>query len=347
VPAVTNFFLSTAQAPGGGAIGLAKATVMLGSATAAANNATFTTDIARMIIPQSKAKRQFYIVIKPAQAARSVALARPEALPDTAGMMDAVTETQKDSPVAALTQPRARVGLIIPSVNRLTEAQFNHYAPEGLGIHVARGRVAGEPARTVAQLADEIAHAAGTLADAKPDLIVFHCTHTSMKEGIGGEARIIELIRRTTGIEALSTSSLVNDALRALGLKTLVVLSPYMSNAGIIDYLAAAGFTVVKDVALRCKTTADFETVTPQRWLELAIENDTPEADGIFLSCTNTTQIEAVAAIEAALGKPVVNSNQAVLWGCLKRLKDKLGGEAALPANLAPNLGRLMKDLQA
>src|SRR5271163_863788 len=179
--------------------------------------------------------------------------------------MDAVTD--KNRLGSELTAPLARIGLIIPSVNRLTEAQFNQYAPESLGIHVARGRVAGEPARTVAQLTDEIAHAAGTLADAKPDLIVFHCTHTSMKEGADGEARIIELIGRTTGIEALSTSSLVNKALRALGLKKLVVLSPYMSNASIIDYLAAAGFTVVKDVALRCKTTADFETVTPQRWL--------------------------------------------------------------------------------
>jgi maleate cis-trans isomerase len=254
--------------------------------------------------------------------------------------MDAVTEQER--PNAALTEPRARIGLIIPSVNRMTEPQFNHYAPDGLGIHVARGRVAGEPARTVAELTDEIAHAAGTLADAAPDLIVFHCTHTSMKEGADGERRIIDLIRRTTGIEALSTSSLVNDALHALGVSKLLVLSPYQSNADIIDYLGAAGFTVVRDVALKCKNAAAFEAITPQRWLELAKQNDSPEIDGVFLSCTNTTQIEAVAAIEQALGKPVVNSNQAVLWGCLKRLKAKLGDHEA-----PPNLGRLMKDLDA
>jgi len=253
--------------------------------------------------------------------------------------MDALTDKERP---ADLMEPRARIGLIIPSVNRMTERQFNHYAPEGLGIHVARGRVAGEPKRTVAELTGEIAHAAGTLADAHPDLIVFHCTHTSMKEGADGEARIISLIRTTTGIDALSTSSLVNDAMRALGLKKLVVLSPYMSNADIIAYLSAAGFTVVKDVALKCKSAADFEAVTPQRWLELARENDTPAADGIFLSCTNTTQIEAIEAIERELGKPVVNSNQAVLWGCLKRLKQKLGDGFAVP----PHLGRLMHDLE-
>ena len=254
--------------------------------------------------------------------------------------MDAVLE--REPLPAALTEPRARVGLIIPSVNRMTEPQFNHYAPEGLGIHIARGRVAGQPARTVAELTDEIAHAAGTLADAEPDLIVFHCTHTSMKEGTDGERRILDLIRRTTGIEALSTSSLVNDALHALGLKNLVVLSPYMSNAPIIAYLGTAGFKVVRDVALQCKSAADFEAITPQRWVELAKENDTPEADGVFLSCTNTTQIEAVAAIERELGKPVVNSNQAVLWGCLKRLKPRLGGTPDMP-----ELGRLMQTIDA
>jgi maleate isomerase len=254
--------------------------------------------------------------------------------------MDVIAE--KDRLDAALTEPRARIGLIIPSVNRMTEPQFNHYAPEGLGIYVARGRVAGQPNKTVAELSDEIAHAAGTLADAGPDLIVFHCTHTSMKEGADGEGRIIRLIEQTTGIKALSTSSLVKDALQAMGMKKLVVLSPYMSNAPIIAYLKAAGFNVVKDVALKCKAAADFEAVTPQQWLDLARENDTPEADGIFLSCTNTTQIEAVAAIEKALGKPVVNSNQAVIWGCLKRLKEKLGGTSELPA-----LGRLMSDLEA
>ena len=254
--------------------------------------------------------------------------------------MDAIVEP--GSLAGEVAEPRARIGLIIPSVNRMTERQFNHYAPGELGIHVARGRVAGEPVRTVAELGDEIAHAAATLADAGPDLIVFHCTHTSMKEGADGEARIIELIRKTTGVEALSTSSLVNEALRALGLKKLVLLSPYHSNADIISYLAAAGFTVVRDVALDCATPAAFEEITPQRWLDLARENDTPEADGVFLSCPNTTQIEAIAAIESALGKPVVNSNQAVLWGALTRLKDKLGD--AKPA--AP-LGRLMQALDA
>jgi tripartite-type tricarboxylate transporter receptor subunit TctC len=42
------------------------------------------------------------------------------------------------------------------------------------------------------------------------------------------------------------------------------------------------------------------------------------------------------------IDKPVVNSNQAVLWGCVKRLKSAL---APLPA--MPRLGRLMRHMDA
>jgi len=64
----------------------------------------------------------------------------------------------------------------------------------------------------------------------------------------------------------------------------------------------------------------------------------TPTA--FFLSCTNTTQIEAIAEIERALGKRWVNSNQAVLWGCMKRLKSTLGAPPPMP-----ELGGLMRHM--
>jgi maleate cis-trans isomerase len=252
--------------------------------------------------------------------------------------MDAVATIDRGL-TAQLAAPRARVGLIIPSVNTLSEPQFNHFAPAGLGVHVARARVAGEWKRPLPEMREEIATSAKLLSDCFPDLIVFHCTDSSMTQGPDGEGRILDIVREETGIEALATSRLVVDALQALGMKNLLLLSPYQSNENVIRYLRATGFNIVHDVALRLKA-AEFGTVTPRQWLELAREHDRPEADGIFLSCTNTTQIEAIEAIERALGKPVVNSNQAVLWGCVRRLKGKLAPLPPMPA-----LGRLMRDL--
>ena len=93
---------------------------------------------------------------------------------------------------SAGTLPRARIGLIIPSVNTFSEPQFNRFAPAGLAIHVARARVAGPWKRPLPEMAAEIATSAQLLAGCAPDLIVFHCTDTSMSQGPQGEGEILE-----------------------------------------------------------------------------------------------------------------------------------------------------------
>jgi maleate isomerase len=225
----------------------------------------------------------------------------------------------------------ARIGLIIPSPNRVVEPQFHHFAPPGLGVHVARARIAGQWRRPLAEMADEIVQAADTLADCAPDLIVFHCTDSSMHEGLAGEARLIDLIAARTGIAAQSTSRMVTEALHAVGARSVVVLSPYANNTTVTRYLGESGISVVHDVALGIPSDA-WGDVTPSAWLDLARDNHRAEAHAVFLSCINTRQIEAIAAIEQALGQPVVNSNQAVLWGAIERLRAKLPPVPPMPA---------------
>jgi len=236
-------------------------------------------------------------------------------------------------------EPKARVGLIIPSVNTFSEPQFNRFAPAGLGIHIARARVAGEWKRPLPELKDEIATASKLLSDIKPNAIVFHCTDTSMTQGPQGEGKILDIVQDATGIPAMATSRLVLEALQKLGMKKVVLLTPYKSNKAVIDYLTAAGIEVVRDVAMKLEAL-DFGSVTPAQWTKMSKEIDGPDVDGVFLSCTNTTQIDAIADIEKLLGKPVVNSNQAVLWGCVKKLQEKL-----TPLAPMPKLGRLMTQL--
>jgi maleate isomerase len=237
--------------------------------------------------------------------------------------MDAIVET-KQQDHRQLVEPRARIGLIVPSVNRQSEPQFNHYAPPGLAIHVARARITGQWRKPAVEMKDEISRSAAALADSGPDLIVYHCTDSSMREGLAGERQLIDIVRAATGIETVATSALVIEAMRALAIKSVVLLSPYLSNDVIVRYLNENGIAVRADVALKLQGH-EFAAVTPRQWLELARKHARDDVDGYFLSCTNTTQIEAIEDIELALGKPVVNSNQAVLWGALKRLTDKLG----------------------
>ena len=56
---------------------------------------------------------------------------------------------------------RARVGLIIPSSNRLSEPQFQRYAPSGVQLHVTRLRMTGPHKAPLDELLPRIADAAG------------------------------------------------------------------------------------------------------------------------------------------------------------------------------------------
>jgi maleate cis-trans isomerase len=247
--------------------------------------------------------------------------------------LDESVHSHKTDPIgirpADLMTPRARLGVIIPSSNRLSEPQLQHYAPNGLAVHVTRLRMTGPWHKPISALHDEIRAAAGALADSKCDVICFHCTGGAMEEGPEVEARVIELINEETGATALATGTAIVQALKALAIRSLVLLTPYRPavNEAERAYLGRLGFEVMHDIGLNLKGGDEYIHVPPERWLDLARDSIAahPGADGIFLSCTNTTQIEAIPAIERSTGKPCVNSNQAVLWAVTRTLAPKLG----------------------
>ncbi|HWP23337.1 MAG TPA: hypothetical protein VNM15_04005 [Candidatus Binatia bacterium] len=232
--------------------------------------------------------------------------------------------------------PELSVGLIIPSGNRLTEPQFNRYMPAEVGVHVARLRMTGKFRKPFDELKKYLAEAAEALSDTKPSLIVFHCTANAMENGLAHEAAIVETIEKASGCPTISTAQAITRAFDRVGIKKLVLVSPYVkaTNEQEIKYLSEAGYTVLHERGLGLESDA-YASVTPEEWKKVVKENARPDADGYFLSCTNTRMIEAIEDLENDLGKPVVNSNQATIWACLK----KLGLKSSVPG-----LGRLFQN---
>jgi len=79
---------------------------------------------------------------------------------------------------------------------------------------------------------------------------------------------------------------------------------------------------------LNLETGIEFGTVTPGYWRKFALEIDRPDADAIFLSCGGIRALEVVQEIEDITNKPVVTSNQAQMWSCLRRagIPDRIEG---------------------
>lgn len=232
--------------------------------------------------------------------------------------------------------PTARIGLIIPSSNRLTEPHFNRYSPADVGIHVTRLGITRPDARPAAEMLDQIVEAASYLADARCDVIVFHCTGSSMEAGLAAERSIVEAIAKGTGTKTISTATAVLEAFRALAVRKVVMVSPYRQDVNDHEraFLAEAGVTTLRDRALDLPRSDGYINEPPETWLRVTQEEADPQADAYFLSCTNIHSLDVIEELESLLGKPVVASNQATLWHCLRLL----GRE-----DVIPGLGRLLK----
>jgi maleate cis-trans isomerase len=215
---------------------------------------------------------------------------------------------------------RARFGMIIPSSNRMAEPHACHYVPTGVVPHTTRLRMTGEYFMALDDLLPRVAAASATLADAKCDPVVFHCTANSMAEGVAGEKRIVEAIEDATGGKATTTASATMAALRQLGARRIVLVSPYerSTHEHELEFMDQAGIDVVGERNLGLSGSDAYCGIPPSDWVEVMTAMKDDRADAYFVSCANIRAIEVIEELEERLGRPVVTSNQVVIWQALR-----------------------------
>jgi maleate isomerase len=232
---------------------------------------------------------------------------------------------------------RARLGVIVPSVNLTLEPEFYEIAPRGVSMHFSRIRQREDTVEELMRMADDIPRAAAELADAEVDLIAFGCTAGSLLGGHGYDEQLINSIENVAHVPALTTSTAVLAALRALRIRSVSVATPYPQelNTREKDFLESHGFKVVSIAGLGCKGPENAD-LSARRIYKHAKETFRTDADGLFMSCTNVRTLDVLQKLECDLGKPVVSSNQATMWMMLRKIGigDTMQGYGTLLAEL-------------
>ena len=226
--------------------------------------------------------------------------------------------------------PRARIGFIIPSSNRMIEPQMQRFMPAGVVPHFTRIGMTNRHKAPLDQLIPRIRDAAGLLSDSKCDVTVLQCTGTSMSGGVDMEQRVIAEIEQVTGRRALTTASSLTAAFSTLRAKRLVFISETKQDDHDkkLAYLREAQYDIVADKAVGLEGTDAYCTMPPRLWYDTAMALRRDTADVYFLSCANIQSIEAIEDLERDLGKPVVTSNQAAIWCSLRAagIRDEVKG---------------------
>lgn len=215
-----------------------------------------------------------------------------------------------------------RLGIMVPSVNVVLEEDMPKHLSASVMPHYTRVKLSSNTPAEIAGMIDYVPRAAADLADAGVDVIGFACTGGSVIGGPGYDDKITAAIEQETRVPATTTASAIVKALRSLGVTRMALGTPYEAwlNACEVKFFEGNGLTVTQEKGLSVPNPSDCQAVTVTEIVELARAIDSRDAQAIVLSCANFRAWEVVDAIENELGKPVITSNQAILWHMLSRL---------------------------
>ena len=229
---------------------------------------------------------------------------------------------------------RAKIGYVLLATEQTIQDDVMKLRPEGVGIHFARAAIPDSiTSQTLGAQIDLLADCASTLLpDGSLDVICYACTSGSL---VMGEDRVHEELNK--GAPKAKATSLIRGVIRALkqiDAHEIVVATPYLDeiNAKEVSYLEDAGFEVLSISGLNLEKDSDMVRVTPEFIAEFARSIDRPDADAVFISCGALRSLGVIQQIETALGKPVIASNQAMIWDTLRLagIDDRIEGYGQL-----------------
>ena len=181
----------------------------------------------------------------------------------------------------------------------------------------------------------EIGRAASLiLPNLSVDVIAYGCTSGSLFIGPPAIHKLIHEAHPhaicTTPIEAALA------ALKALGTRNLALITPYENeiNLHLKTFLEQNTYHVPVMGSWNEPIDAKVGCISPGTIRKVVLELGSSNlVDTVFISCTNLRALSIINELESELAKPVISSNQALGWHCLRLI----GKNVKLP-----QLGRLL-----
>ncbi len=234
--------------------------------------------------------------------------------------VDAKKESLPELQLDAGRHHRAKIGYLLLATEQTIEDDVYTLRPGGVGVHFTRVPIPDSITNdTLAAQADLLAEAAASiLPDGSLDVTCYACTSGSL---VIGEERVFSELR--AGAPGAKPTSLITGVMRALntlGVKRISVATPYLDEINEREkvYMEQAGFDVLNIDGLNIEKDSEMVRVPPDYIAAYAAAIDHPESEALFISCGALRSLDVVDELEQRLDKPVVCSNQAMIWDTLR-----------------------------
>jgi maleate isomerase len=226
-----------------------------------------------------------------------------------------------------------RIGVLTPHGVPGPEVEFAAMAPGRLATRVVRvtAEASGRPPSataldelTAATAAPILECAAGQLLTGPVDVIGYASTTSAYTIGFDAEMAMTSRLSQLTGRPVAATSSSAVHALRVLRLERVALIGapwfdPKFNELG-TAYFASQGFDVVSsESAGLSHDPAVIEPAAVTAWISWHVADS---AQAIFIGGNGFRAAGAIEALEATIGRPVLTSNQVLLWQLLAGTDD-------------------------
>ncbi|WP_299410736.1 Asp/Glu racemase [uncultured Roseobacter sp.] len=221
-----------------------------------------------------------------------------------------------------------KIGVLVPFTNCNLEPDMMALCPPGCTVHFERmggydiDEIPGSD--QMAKLgASDISENLRLISGVRPAAVLYGCTSATLTHGRTFDRELAARIAELSGALSFTAAGSLIIALNALAITRVGFASPYIGdiNDQAIAFLAQEGVDVVQRADIgRDLGNYGQGALTPPEVYDLALQADHPQAQAIVLSCTDMRSVEAIARIEARLGKPVVTSNQAMIFAISQAL---------------------------
>jgi maleate cis-trans isomerase len=226
-------------------------------------------------------------------------------------------------------------GVLIPATNTTAEIEYTGLLPPNLQPHYARMGKGGDTPFSPSLDAD-LAYQSRMLGYAKVEVIALLQTSASLFED-GYDARAKASMTEGAGAPALTSAEAIGEALIRLGTRRIGLVSPY-SDAVIGRakhyYESRFGLTVAAMEGFGATDAYAIGALSADHATEAFARGDRADIQAWVVPGGNFPTMRFVAGWERALGKPVITTNQAILWAAMRAMN------AGQPL---PGLGRLLE----
>jgi len=224
-------------------------------------------------------------------------------------------------------------GVLIPSTNTTCEIEYCRL-PASLQVHIGRlGK--GDGGTFSPSLDADVEYQARLLGTARVEVISLAQTSASLFAE-DYDAITTKRMSDAAGVPAVTSAQAIGQALQALGVKRIALVSPYsppVMERAKHYYESKYGLQVLALEGFAATDSYMIGKLGPENARDAFARIDRPEIEALVVPGGNFPTMSFVPEWEREFGKPVITTNQAALWAMI--------GIMGMPEKL-PGLGQLL-----